>query len=317
MAHVCGVSVAFWTSASEHIHVVPDAYPTVQSAIDEAADGDVVLIRPGTYYESLRLAGKSIILRSEYSQSGDEEVVGRTILSGAIEEDGMNEGRAEQVILVETSARADTRIEGLTIIDGDDGIACHAEITISHCRFINNKDAIDYEGGGGICEDCFFERNEDDAIDVDQSTSVVIQNNRLVNNLDDGIEIRLHPHAGGQLNILIRNNVITNNAEDGIQIIDYPGHSKRKIRVVGNLIVRNHMAGIGFMSNANTRENYEAAVIPERIEIRANAIYDNHYGISASGNVLVRKNKLARHSAGAIKTQAANPATMVDNLVWN
>lgn len=44
---------------------VPDAYPTIQAAIDAAVDGDVVLIAPGTYQESFDVQGKSIELRGD------------------------------------------------------------------------------------------------------------------------------------------------------------------------------------------------------------------------------------------------------------
>ena len=44
---------------------VPLDQPTIQAAIDASAAGDVVLIAPGTYYESLNLIEKQIELRSE------------------------------------------------------------------------------------------------------------------------------------------------------------------------------------------------------------------------------------------------------------
>ncbi len=66
---------------------------------------------------------------------------------------------------------------------------------------VGNRDAIDYEGGGGICRNNVFERNRDDAIDLDNATEVIVEGN------------------------VIRNNVISGNTEDGIKIIDY--HRRR------------------------------------------------------------------------------------------
>ena len=45
------------------IHVPAD-YPTVQSAIDAATDGDEIIVAPGTYNEILFISGKTITLRS-------------------------------------------------------------------------------------------------------------------------------------------------------------------------------------------------------------------------------------------------------------
>lgn len=52
------------------------------------------------------------------------------------------------------------------------------------------------------------------------------------------------------------------------------------------------MAGIGFMSGGNTKENYEAAQIPENIQIINNTIVNCSYGITGGGNTLVLNNLL-------------------------
>lgn len=43
---------------------VPDNYSTIQEAINASGDGDVIVVRNGTYYENL-VINKRIILRSE------------------------------------------------------------------------------------------------------------------------------------------------------------------------------------------------------------------------------------------------------------
>ncbi|TWT36459.1 hypothetical protein KOR34_13650 [Posidoniimonas corsicana] len=303
--------------ASETTHRVPSDYKTVQAAIDAAADGDRVLVSPGVYRESLVIGGKSVKLCSEYTPGADPRVIERTVLSGAVPEDEHNEGRAEQVVLIKADSGGSTEIAGFTIEGGDDGVSCYATATICHNRFVNNVDAIDFEGGGGLCEHNLFERNEDDAIDLDQACAVVIQHNHIVDNLDDGIEIRLQPFQGEPIEILVRKNVIAGNAEDGIQIIDYPGLTDRRIRIEQNLILRNSMAGVGFMADANTREDYSAAAVPERVEVTGNSFVDNKYGLSGSGNLLVEGNSFTQHSAAAVRSAIPRPEANRQNLFWS
>ena len=43
---------------------VPADYSNIQTAINAAVDGDVIVIAPGTYNESLSISDKSITIRS-------------------------------------------------------------------------------------------------------------------------------------------------------------------------------------------------------------------------------------------------------------
>jgi hypothetical protein len=45
--------------------LVPTQYPTIQAAVDNASAGDIIVVAPGEYGESVNLRGKSIVLRSE------------------------------------------------------------------------------------------------------------------------------------------------------------------------------------------------------------------------------------------------------------
>jgi hypothetical protein len=296
---------------------VPQDHSTIQAAIDAASDGMRVLVSAGTYHEELRIAGKRITLASRFVETFDPQDVERTVLDGEIPRSLLGARRAEAVIDVLADAGPGTGIIGFTIQGGDDGIRCEAEIEILHNRFVRNTDAIDYEdGGGGSCRYNLFENNRDDGVDLDDACAVRIEENLIRNNDDDGIEIRLHPYSGPRLEIVIRDNRILGNREDGIQIIDYPGLSDRHIRIERNLIADTAMAAIGFMADANTREDYSAADVPEPVEIVNNTLVNNHYGITGGDSVVAINNIIAGTERTALK-RVDGDSILAHNLLWN
>ncbi len=120
---------------------VPEMYPSIQSAIYAAEEGDSVLIAPGTYRgpenRNIELAGKDIVVTSS---AGPEQ----TII------DCENAGRGFRVHQWESPA---ARIEKLTIVNGNafdlegGGILCDiASPTISDCRILSSSARF----GGGL-----------------------------------------------------------------------------------------------------------------------------------------------------------------------
>jgi pectin methylesterase-like acyl-CoA thioesterase len=137
---------------------VPADQGTIQAAIDSARNGDVVLVLPGVYTENVRLEGKTITLASRFLNTRESKDIEKTVIDGA----GKTAVEVKKV-------GPETRIVGLTIRNGDDGILCSSKIQILNNRIINNTDGIDYEGGGGICRSNLFQGNRDDGVDLDGS----------------------------------------------------------------------------------------------------------------------------------------------------
>src|SRR3990172_1740331 len=242
------------TSVPAATRRVPQDYPTIQAAIDAAQNGDVVLVAPGVYGESLVLSGKTITLASEFYTTGDAQVIDSTIIDGQAD---------LAVITVDASVGPDTQIVGFTIRNAEDGIKAHGKLRVLNNRITGTRDGIDFADSGGYVGNNTFENNSDDGIDSDGATAVTIENNTIRNNGDDGIEIRLHEYDGLTLTLSIRSNVIAGNGADGIQLIDCPEVSHRVFDIQYKLIADNAQVGLGLMDNGESNEDVRGASIPD------------------------------------------------------
>ena len=74
----------FAATASAATLNVPSEYPRIQAAIQVAVDGDVVLVAPGVYYETINFGGRDIVVTG--TDPNDPKVVGYTIINA--DEDG-------------------------------------------------------------------------------------------------------------------------------------------------------------------------------------------------------------------------------------
>ena len=102
-------------------------YDQIQHAINEALPGDEISVGEGTYFESINLAGKNLILRS--TDPDNPDVVAHTIINGSGRAVTFSRGEDERCVL-----------SGLTITAGQTGIYCfESSPTITHCRIVNSE----------------------------------------------------------------------------------------------------------------------------------------------------------------------------------
>jgi hypothetical protein len=104
-------------------------FATIQNAVNYAQTGQIILISPGTYNESLTLPNTALTIRSANPQ--DSAVVSLTILSGS--------GTSPVVTLAPGNNLRS--LQGLTLTGGSDGIACSgSQLQACYCVLTGNLD---------------------------------------------------------------------------------------------------------------------------------------------------------------------------------
>lgn len=146
------ILLMFWAPifAQTTIHI-PSDHPNIQDGIDEAGNGDTVLVANGTYYENLNFKGKDIVLASYFLSDKDTAHITSTVI------DGSSMG---PVIVFENEETSDAALVGFTIRGGASdssytyggGVICvNASPQISNNFFTGNFAVTGEFGGAIVC----------------------------------------------------------------------------------------------------------------------------------------------------------------------
>ena len=270
------------------ILIVPDNYPTIQSAINAAETADIIQVRAGTYNENLIL-DRPVMLTADTFDAANP-VNNRTIIDG---------GGGATITIPPNLTQMPT-VRGFVISSNNVGIQSSSPAVIEFNYFLAASDQVNYQwGAGGVNRNNVYFKPGDDAIHLDSTDRpLLIENNRIMYATDDGIEVNLQdkPSPPALVDVNIWNNMIIGSRENGIQLIDFPDepqNTNRRFVIVGNLIANSQKAGIGLMPNANSVEDFSGADIVEPVRVFNNTFYGNNHGISGGDNLVAFNNIIA------------------------
>jgi hypothetical protein len=159
-------------------------YGYIQHAIDDAAEGDEIVVSARAYQhrENVDFKGKSLRLRS--TDPGDAAVVAATVIHG----DGWN-----PVVTFSGGEDVNCVLSGFTITGGDTGIYCsRACPTITRCNISGNKgDGIEWWAWLGcrnpVLYNCIITNNEGCGVRFEGSGHKNVVNCVIAGNLEYGI----------------------------------------------------------------------------------------------------------------------------------
>ncbi len=124
---------------------VPDDFETIQGAIDEADDGDTVLVQPGRYVENIDFIGKEISVGSLLLTTGNRAYIDSTVIDG---------NRRGSVVRFSGEESSSAILTGFTICNGSSdvggGIYCSDSSPTIRNITIRDNDALEDGSGGGI-----------------------------------------------------------------------------------------------------------------------------------------------------------------------
>ena len=171
----------------------PADYRSIQAAINAAADGDNIVVMPGTYVENINMGGKAITLRS--SDPEDVEVVAATIIDG---------GQNGSVITCNSGEGSETIISGFWLTNGSGNninsfsygggmYIVDSSPIVTNCIFDGNTalnaGAMYIENSSPALENCNFSNNtatqSGGGIYIENNSSTTLTECTLINNTAD------------------------------------------------------------------------------------------------------------------------------------
>jgi len=269
------------------------AYTTIQSAIDAAVDGDVILVEPGRYFENIDFIGKSLVIRSISDNVYD------TII------DGDNSGPVVRFI---NGEQGDCILDGFSIQQGANdtgaGIQIHAASdgtisrpTIKNCIISGNSatssgGGIDIENSDPYIIHCQIFENQAPlgaGISMSSFSAPDLRNLHIYKNISSESGGGVFIHSSSPLmNLLEINENEATNRGGGIYILDaFPGK-------MTNLIITRNLAQKGgglYLKNASSAFITFCTIADNSANVSGDGLYLSHSGLFINSSILWHANE--------------------------
>jgi nitrous oxidase accessory protein len=244
--------------------IVPDDYPTIQEAINNANDGDKVFVKSGVYQQLINdpNAPADIVINKSISLIGQNEET--TIISGVSSPPPGEPLPSSFHHIIRINADNVT-IKGFTIENGYFGCwVLGSGCMISDSKFMNNVEGVSLDAGGGTVSDCFFYSSIDCGIVIFQSSNNTLTSNVVQNGSYGGIYV-----FNGNGNKIVGNE-INDIADLGI-ILDFYS--------ANNIVAQNDITSNGWDSS-EWSSGIVLSLYAESNQIVGNNVSDNKCGLS-------------------------------------
>lgn len=203
--------LAFASRASAVTIQVPGMAPTIQSAINSAQPGDIVVVAPGTYMGTINFLGRAITVRSA---AGPEN----TTLDG---------GGLGSVVTFASGETQSSVLEGFTITNGS-GTLCNVP------ENTNCGGAIYCVGSSPLLRDLIMVDNnvsDDGGAIYAEGSSLVVEDSFFIDNLAVGV-----CSDGGAISVSLTSNILVSRC---VFIGNRTSFCGGAIEVIGLVTVRN------------------------------------------------------------------------------